>query len=130
MRVGIYKERKDLSIRVHELIAETFLGEKPYEDTEINHKDGVKSNNKLSNLEYTTPKENTQHALHLGLLPIGDRHYNTKISDKEVIMIFKLYKNGKSIENIAKEYNYNCKYIQRILTGGKRQHTVEKYNLN
>jgi hypothetical protein len=44
--------------RKHRLIALTFLG---YSDLEINHKDGDKLNNKLSNLEYVTIRENQCH---------------------------------------------------------------------
>lgn len=47
---------------IHKLVAEAFLGNKPPKH-EINHKDGNKSNNHASNLEYVTHKENIRHAL-------------------------------------------------------------------
>lgn len=59
---------------VHRLVAEAFLG--PISDgLQVNHKDGNKLNNHLSNLECVTPKENSQHASMFGLKPSGDRHY-------------------------------------------------------
>jgi len=52
---------------VHQLIARTFIpnpDNKPY----VNHIDGNKINNAISNLEWVTPQENTQHASRIGLL--------------------------------------------------------------
>jgi hypothetical protein len=51
---------------VHCLVAEAFLGKS---DLLVNHKDGVKINNKLENLEYVTQSENCLHARRTGLHP-------------------------------------------------------------
>lgn len=45
---------------VHRLVMETFVGKVP-EGLEINHKNGVKNDNRLENLEYLTPEENREH---------------------------------------------------------------------
>ncbi len=49
---------------IHRLMAKTFL---PDEKEHVNHIDGNKQNNQLSNLEWATPKENAQHAILTGL---------------------------------------------------------------
>lgn len=47
---------------VHRVVAETFIGTlKYFLETQINHKDGNKTNNDVSNLEIVTPYENMQH---------------------------------------------------------------------
>ena len=47
---------------VHRLVAASFLGQPPTpEHTQINHKDGNRSNNAVENLEYVTPSENSAH---------------------------------------------------------------------
>ncbi len=54
------------SVRVHRLVMECFVGECP-EDMQVNHKDGNKLNNALSNLEYVSGTENIHHAFKTGL---------------------------------------------------------------
>ncbi|CAK0880784.1 unnamed protein product [Prorocentrum cordatum] len=48
---------------VHRLVAEAFLGPPPSpRHVHINHKDGIKSNNHVTNLEYATPSQNVIHS--------------------------------------------------------------------
>lgn len=52
---------------VHRLVASAFIdGE--HTGMDVHHKDGNKANNKLSNLEYCTRKENVRHAIEDGLM--------------------------------------------------------------
>ena len=46
---------------IHSLVADAFIGPRPA-GYEINHINGVKDDNRLSNLEYVTPKDNIAHA--------------------------------------------------------------------
>lgn len=51
---------------VHDLVTAAFIGPKP-PGKQVNHKDGVKTNNVPENLEYVTPAENARHAVEHGL---------------------------------------------------------------
>lgn len=62
---------------VHRLVASHFIGECP-SGRVVNHINGHKFDNRASNLEYLTPKENAQHASRLGLLPTGDAHHSRR----------------------------------------------------
>ena len=61
------------SCLVHRLVALAFLGPRP-KGKAVNHIDGNKLNNRVTNLEYISPAENTRHAARLGLMAAGDRN--------------------------------------------------------
>ena len=65
--------------RVHRLVAKAFL-ENPQELPEVNHIDGNKLNNNISNLEWCSRKANIQHAFDIGLIPrrVGKKNYLSK----------------------------------------------------
>lgn len=54
------------TVLVHKLVAETYLTTK-YWGLTVNHKNGIKSDNRVENLEYISPAENVQHAFKIGL---------------------------------------------------------------
>lgn len=56
-------EKKFINRYIHRLVAETYLSDSHTEEkNSVNHKDGDKTNNNISNLEWVTCSENTQHA--------------------------------------------------------------------
>lgn len=67
IRVGLTKDRKTKEIFIHRLVALTFIPN-PENKPQVNHKDGIKHHNMLSNLEWATDKENVIHAIKNGLL--------------------------------------------------------------
>jgi len=64
MTVNLSKNGKSNTKRVHRLVADAFLGES---NLQVDHIDGNKRNNRLDNLEYVTPKENTNRAWNKGI---------------------------------------------------------------
>ncbi len=58
---------------IHQLVAVVFIGPRP-EGMQINHRDGVKTNNRATNLEYVSASENSRHSVRSGLSATGDRH--------------------------------------------------------
>lgn len=64
--VGLCKNSKLFNASVHRLMAEAFLPN-PQNKATINHIDGNKLNNDLSNLEWATQSENNVHAYRTGL---------------------------------------------------------------
>lgn len=69
--INLSIDKSSKGFKLHRLIMLTFHQEGYKKGLWINHKDGNKSNNKLENLEWCTPKENFNHAIKNNLFKIG-----------------------------------------------------------
>lgn len=114
-KVNIKIKGKLVQKYVHRLVLETFLGSIP-ENKQVNHKDGNKANNVLSNLEIVSAKENTRHAIRTGLRARNIMH----LFDWEVLKIKELYSEGKSTSTIAERFSRSIRCIQHIVSGQRR----------
>ena len=70
--VLLCKEGKNKKWFIHRLVALHFIPN-PENKSQVNHKDGIKDNNHISNLEWATSKENNKHAWETGLQVAYDR---------------------------------------------------------
>jgi hypothetical protein len=115
--IGLYieKGKRPKTFYVHRLVAEAFLGEIP-EGMEVNHKDGNKLNNAVTNLEIVTPSENQRHAHAIGLKinPCGELNGMCKLSTEDVLDIIAHIQNGLRNVDIAKIYNIDPKHVSLI----------------
>lgn len=60
--VSLVRDGEKKKYYIHRLMLETFVGDEP--NMEVNHKNGVRSDNRLSNLEWVTGKGNMQHSVY------------------------------------------------------------------
>lgn len=112
---ALSKNGKAISKRVHRLIMLTFVGKS---DHEVNHKDGVKPNNSLSNLEYVTALENTRHAIATGLSKQFGEDGHAKLTNSQAIEVKELLKSSEIPQAaIARTYNVQQSCIYSINQG-------------
>ena len=103
---------KEYPASLHRLVAEYFIPNPDGLPT-VNHKDGDKSNNDITNLEWMTSKDNSIHAANNGLLPVGEKSRLSRITNDIAISLCKeLENNSMSIYELADKYHttYNTVY--------------------
>lgn len=112
-RIVALAENKKLYI--HRLVLEAFVGLCP-KGYVTNHKNGNKLDNRLENLEWITPSENTQHAYRLGLMTKeGEDNSNTRLKSEDILEIRKLAELGVPFSTIAKNFSVTYKCIYDII---------------
>lgn len=103
--------------RVHRLLAEAFIPN-PENKAHVNHIDGDKRNNALTNLEWTTERENARHAIQIGLVDLSRNH------NREVIQI-NLETNTSikeyiSLHEASRATNIQWQNIWKVCNGQRR----------
>lgn len=97
LRVALCKNGNFELVYIHRIVAEAFIPN-PENKRVVNHKNGIKTDNGLENLEWCTYQENTDHAFLIGLKPTQRVHSSQK---KDV---YDLVQKGVPIEKVAEIY--------------------------
>lgn len=118
------QEDKQNHITVHCLVAKAFIANSEGKPT-VNHKDGVKTNNHYSNLEWSTEKEQIDHAIANGLVELRGSTIYTKEFKQEVKNYFD--NNKISIKKLGKLFGISERTAGRISRGewGDERHLKE-----
>lgn len=118
--VTLYEGGKCRSNYLHRIVARAWLG--PANGLDVNHKNGIKTDNNLSNLEYCTRSENLQHAHDTGLINnTGERNGTAKLSDMEAARL--LSAKGKMLlREAASEFGVSGALVSKIWNGKLRKH--------
>lgn len=111
--VHLYKDGELKSHYIHRLVASAFLPN-PLLKEEVNHIDGNRLNNELSNLEWTTKKENVNHAMDNNL---GTTNHPIILKRKDDGREYYFRSKQKASEFLGKQKNY----ISSKLRGGKKE---------
>lgn len=125
--IGLYKNNGGIFKKSHRLVAEAFIPN-PDNKPEINHKNGIKTDNRVENLEWVTSSENKKHAFRVlkrkisgsyAVHPKGKDNPNSKpvlqIKNGNVIAKF------DTIINAAKESGAHRSAISKVCNGKRKQ---------
>lgn len=113
---------KHYRVPIHRLVATTFIPNTDSKKIFVNHIDGDKQNNRVSNLEWVTPSENCTHAYQTGLRP-DNKHVLAKNIDTGEILEF------KTIWECGRHFKTNGGTIHRILNKPQIRPFKLKYDL-
>lgn len=131
---GLVKDGKRKTVRLHILIAQAFLPN-PENKPQVNHKNGIKWDNRVENLEWATPSENGKHAYRSGLNHVseyqkiktsqctrGSLQQSSVLKEADIPIIRKMKQSGMTNKKIAENFNVNRETIGYIIRGKTWKH--------
>ena len=118
MKTQIWIDGKSKNVHQHRLLAQLFIPN-PECKSQVNHKNGIKSDNRIENLEWVTQSENGKHSFDNGLQKVTR-------PCKMVIDIFrnKVY---ESVTDAAKENKICRSHLSNMLIGRVTNKTTLKF---
>lgn len=122
--VRLYRPGSSRTAYVHRLVLEAFVGPSALQ---ANHKNGIKGDNRLENLEWCSASRNMQHSYdELGRrAPFGDRHSNAKLTEQMVRAIRAEYRPRVVTRSmLAKRYGVSQPAIDKVLCGENWKHAL------
>ena len=126
-QVGLYNGNRYVK-SVHRLVLETFKPHVNMKDLEVNHMDGDKLNNHLTNLEWVTGRDNILHAYDIGLTDNrGERSPHAKLSKADVLEILQRLDTGELHRDIGLDYGVGQSCITKINIGLTWKSVKEEY---
>lgn len=106
---------------IHRLVLLTFIGAS---NLQVNHINGIKTDNRLVNLEYVTQSENMKHAYRIGLEKPCDNGLKKKVAMiKDGIII----KEFESIRGMCREEGFDRRCVKRVIKGEKKDYLKYKF---
>jgi hypothetical protein len=120
MRTMIWTEGNSTTISQHRILAEHFIDNNESKP-QVNHKNGIKHDNRLDNLEWVTQSENAIHSFSIGLQKPSRPHMK-KVIDIKTGIIY------ESLTDASLYVKINRSYLSRMLMGHKNNYTNLKYH--
>jgi len=133
LRVSLKSNKKAVGFFIHRLVAQAFI-ENPEKKLQVNHKDGVRNNNFVGNLEWCTASENMRHSFdvlgrqvwHKGKKGIWSKEKLEDIASctaREVIcldngVIYKSLSEAERQTGILLQAIYQCCILKNVTAGG------------
>jgi len=113
--IGMYKDGIAKSYTIHRLVALAFIPN-PENKPCVNHINGIKTDNRIENLQWCTYSENIKHAdLHNLRSLVGERNSGSVLKEAQILDIRSKFLKGIRNKDLAKEYETTTKNISKII---------------
>lgn len=114
--LNLCKKGKSITNRIHRLVAGAFL-EKDKDTFVVNHLNGIKTDNRVSNLEWCSQSSNIKHSYDTGLSKKGVYYTRSKLNKDQVVEIRELLTDKIPHRSIAAKFGVSRTTITMINTG-------------
>jgi len=117
--IGLTKDGAQKPMLVHRLVACAFIGDCP-DGYQCNHINGVRSDNRASNLEWVSASDNLKHSFRVlhrkrsNGVRLGPDHHNAKLCSDDVPRIREMLDGGVSMREIGRTFNVHWSTIREI----------------
>lgn len=122
LNIGLSNLQGRVSFQAHRLVAMAFIPN-PFNKPEVNHKDGVKTNNNAWNLEWMDSHENTKHAYDNKLITS-----RTRMTDVQAHEVCRRLVEGDRNKDIAEDLNIHVDDVCHIKGGRTFKHVSQNYD--
>ncbi|WP_304576706.1 HNH endonuclease [Romboutsia ilealis] len=117
--------------KVHRLVALTFLIYRESHRNIVNHKNGIKTDNRVENLEWCTVQENSIHSVRNGMTTYehkrGEKSNFNKHSEDTVRTICELFEQGYSVKYVCECLDLKKGFVYKIYRKERWKHVVCDY---
>lgn len=120
LTIHLSKNKEIKPYAVHRLVVLTHKGFD--EKLTIDHLNGIKTDNRLANLEAVTIQENIKRASESGLTPRGDDHHQSKLDDCKILTAATLLMSGKNSKATARHFGISRENLGLAIRGKSYQH--------
>jgi|WetSurMetagenome_2_1015567.scaffolds.fasta_scaffold22974_8 hypothetical protein len=127
LKLILYKNGIKKNVTIHRLVALSFISN-PENKPQVNHINGIKSDNYVNNLEWVSNIDNIKHGVANKLFQYGLNHHFATLTTQELIDIKNKYiPRIYSSRKLAKEYNVSKTLILYIIKGKTRKYETANF---
>lgn len=128
LAVTIWQDTMSAKEKVHRLVASAFLSQPEGANT-VNHKNGVKTDNRVVNLEWLSHADNMKHAWREGLMHRGSDSVLSVLTEESVLKIELLMQKGLSNAAIAQRFGVVRGTVSKIRSKETWKHVAPELEL-
>lgn len=121
----INKKGKQKMLKVHREVLKAFSYLSTYNEMQVNHINGKKADNRLSNLEWTTQKKNCNHYWNV----LAPKYERSCVPDKVLLQIISHFLKGEQVCDIATRYSISIHIVKSVLANTSSRPLLKKHKL-